>query len=422
MATSELRSVPVRLGCAMFVMQALTGVCGSAAAADVGKTDALPFAELRLTLRASQGEYVMGEPIAVYAELANPHPVPVEGHNAFGWYADGGRYWYLGAENTLPIKLCADGRRFDPRYRPYRLPYMDGGLGEVTLLGPGFKRVAKMLLVGHDGDPEALLFSGELKMQVEFHHMKCGEKIASNPLCVTLRAPQGDDAEALRWLRAREWIACLGYAGVPRNAQGLPDEKQIAALKSFLEKHGKTVYGPHAHFLLGRMHFFRKEYRQAIDAFQLLVERHPNACIADDALYLVGESYCLADQRKHRAEATRWYREVLQRYPGTAAAQSAQRMIASLGEERPILAWKDPRLDAKITDQFASGTPVGEVLPGIAAKTGVPLRVAPELWGCDVGGRGSETLREFMFWVNPHDTWVREDDGGYRLFPLGVPR
>jgi len=60
--------------------------------AEVPAQGILPFSNLKLVLRVGKTEYLVGEPVDVYAELANPHQTPVEGRHGFAWFCepDGG--------------------------------------------------------------------------------------------------------------------------------------------------------------------------------------------------------------------------------------------------------------------------------------------------------------------------------------------
>ncbi len=388
---------------------------GTACASEELASDAtgpLPFSSFRLVLRAGRDVYLVGEPIDVYAELTNPHDRPVQGHRSFGWFLDGGTHW-SGAQFDLRLQVAYGGKRF--MHHPYLMPLDNIPPPPVRLIGPGAKRVAKLLILGHRSDAAAFFAPGKMVLFAEFRDAISEEKTSSNELTLLIRPPEGQDAEALEWLRQRNAIWYLGYHYFVKRAF---TDAELQLIEEFLSRYPTSAYAPYAHFALGQMRFYRKEYEKAAEVFKVVVERYPRSSIAEDALFLVAFSH---DTRAGRAAAEASYEEVLNRFPDTVAAQDAARHLAGM---RRVLMHdsSDPRLDRPVTYDFPKNTPLAEALEVLIAQCGVPLRVDPELHGKPVEGRGTRPVGEFLFEAGLHEAWLREPDGGYRLVPAGYSR
>lgn len=92
---------------------------------------------------------------------------------------------------------------------------------------------------------------------------------------------------------------------------------------------------PQAHFFLAECYFATNSHLQAVREFRRVSDETPDASIASEALLRAGDAYADLWRRPeldptygHTALAT--YQELLNRYPGTSAAQRAQARIQDL--------------------------------------------------------------------------------------------
>ena len=383
--------------------------------------EVLPFSKLELAVRTDQTDYVVGQPIALYAELANRDSQPVDAHEFFGWDYRGGALRRPKGEDFLVVEI-AWGRGRYQRYVAQNATIDESPPLPASPMAPRTTRKCKVLLVGAGQGAVPLTKPGTLQIRAEFRHVVGqDQKIVSPPVRVSLRQPRGEEIHAYYWLCDRNMLSFLAH----RVHHGC-HELDIVALRGFAERYAETVYAPYARFGLGQMCLEKKQYEEAIGIFEDLVKRHPKASLAEDAAYLLGECYV---QQHKPVEAARCFEEVIRRYPGTPVAQDAEEGLTRLADYWEMLFPEDKRLDVKVNLDFLQPTTLAEVLKVLSVRTGVPFRAAPDFedrsfW---VAFPRQFPLRRFMASQRLSFTedrrvqagaWVREDDGGYRLVPV----
>lgn len=386
--------------------------------------DVLPFSKLELAVRTDQTDYVVGQPISLYAELANRQSQPIEAHEYFGWESRGGTEPRYFAERFLLVDIARRRDRYQ-RYFPENAMHVDGPPPPTSRMAPGATRKCKIFLVGAGEGALALQNPGTLQIRAEFRHVVGqDQKIVSEPLRVSLRLPREAESDAYGWLRDRNMLSFLGYT----RRHGC-HELDIVALKGFVERYPATIYAPYARFGLGQMYLEKKQYAEAIGIFEDLAKRHPKASVTEDAAYLLGECYF---QQHKPVEAARRFEEVIGRYPGTPVAEDAEERLTRLADYWEMLFPEDKRLDVKVDLNFLEPTPLAEVLKVLSLRTGVALRAVPEFedrpeWSAFPA---QLPLRRFMSGQRLRfsdqgrvqaGAWIREDDGGYRLVPVVRP-
>jgi outer membrane protein assembly factor BamD len=99
------------------------------------------------------------------------------------------------------------------------------------------------------------------------------------------------------------------------------------------------------YFYLGEVQFARGENLDAVRHFRRVSDQAPNDPIAPDALLRVGDAYADLWKRPeldptYGQTALAAYQELVSRYPGTPAAQKAQRRIDDLQEKFAIKEYK----------------------------------------------------------------------------------
>jgi tol-pal system protein YbgF len=97
--------------------------------------------------------------------------------------------------------------------------------------------------------------------------------------------------------------------------------------RSFLGAYGDSDLADNARYWIGETRYARQDWAGALAAFQETVERSPKGNKVPDALLKTGK--CL-EKLGDAASAKEAYREVLRRYPGTAAAVAAEERVQAL--------------------------------------------------------------------------------------------
>jgi tol-pal system protein YbgF len=104
------------------------------------------------------------------------------------------------------------------------------------------------------------------------------------------------------------------------------------ALQQFLGAYPQSPYAPGAQYWLGSALYALKEPQAAITTLKTFLSRHPEHPRTPDALLTVGNA--LADTGD-RAAAADMYRQVIGRFDGTPAAQSARERLQAVSQEPP---------------------------------------------------------------------------------------
>ncbi len=394
------------------------------------RLELLPFSNLHLSLSTPAAKLATAEPIAVYAELRNPRDRAVSGHRRFAWRPRAGTRAGYGGQ-YLELQMSANWRsQTYPRFRllafyaPERRPWIEPGVNlraKEIIVGEEDPAIIRKLAertvgAGRHEDAGFLGSSRSLEIWAQFRHCESVDVIRSNTLRVTLEEPKARDAEAYHWLKDRQLTARLGYLA----SDVRYSDEDVRSFDTFLEKFAGTLYEPYARFGLAQMHFYRSDYAKAAETFRVLVDKHPKASVADDALFLIAESHRRLGEP---VAADRWFREVIKRYPETPAADDAQEVLAELAKLPQMLFSDDRRLDVKITFGFSEHTPLGDVFKVVSDLGGVRLRLAPALKGRTLASIvGTQTVREFMAQMDEHKArWVRDEDRSYRLVPADAP-
>jgi outer membrane protein assembly factor BamD len=128
-----------------------------------------------------------------------------------------------------------------------------------------------------------------------------------------------------------------------------PDSKLVAQAKQRLLEVQEVLAD--REYRIGRFYFMRQSYPAAIARLQTLVDRYPLFSQADEALYLLGQSYegeiALVRDRKmpeaakarmiaeFTSKATEAYAKILTRYPLMDRADTAKERLAALHQPIP---------------------------------------------------------------------------------------
>jgi len=108
--------------------------------------------------------------------------------------------------------------------------------------------------------------------------------------------------------------------------QGRYDQAAIA-LQQFMVAFPDSELSDNAQYWLAETHYVSQEYKKALPAFQLVIDRYPESRKIPDALLKIG--YC-NDELERNADARKALSEVVNRYPETTAARLASQRLDQL--------------------------------------------------------------------------------------------
>jgi Tetratricopeptide repeat len=114
-------------------------------------------------------------------------------------------------------------------------------------------------------------------------------------------------------------------------------------------------------FALSQAYFYRQKYWNALEESRHVAHHHAKSCLAEDALFLAGESH---RRLNDPVQADKCFREVITRYPDTPAADDAEAALADLADLPEMFRRDDRRLDQLVTYHFPKLTPLEKVFQG----------------------------------------------------------
>jgi TolA-binding protein len=117
------------------------------------------------------------------------------------------------------------------------------------------------------------------------------------------------------------------YANSLRDKESGNYDMALEGFNNYLKFFGNTDTAPNAQYYIGEIHFLRKQYDNALDAFEA-VERYPDNAKTLDALFMKGRTLVAMQQRTAGADQ---FQEVIARAPRSALAQRSREEIKKLG-------------------------------------------------------------------------------------------
>ncbi len=118
------------------------------------------------------------------------------------------------------------------------------------------------------------------------------------------------------------------YANALRDKESGKLDLALEGFMDYLKWFGSTGTAPNAQYYIGEILFQRKEYDEALLAFDAVLERYPENNKTLDALYMKGRTHVLMGDRTAGADE---FQQVIDRAPRTALAQKARDEIRKLG-------------------------------------------------------------------------------------------
>jgi tol-pal system protein YbgF len=128
-------------------------------------------------------------------------------------------------------------------------------------------------------------------------------------------APPGTSAELL-------------YNNARRDQSGGQMDLALSQYQDFLKGFPNSDLAPAAQFHVGEIHYAKADYKQAIEAFDLVLERFPENPKTADAMYMKAMSLARAGEK---TSAVRELRALLKKYPDGELAAKAKTRLKELG-------------------------------------------------------------------------------------------
>lgn len=104
-------------------------------------------------------------------------------------------------------------------------------------------------------------------------------------------------------------------------------DQAIAAFQAFVKKYPDSTYQPNANYWLGQLNYNKGKKDDAAYYFATVVKKYPKSPKSSEALYKVG---VIMQDKGDNAKAKAVYQQVVKQYPNTEAAKQAQKRAASL--------------------------------------------------------------------------------------------
>lgn len=104
-------------------------------------------------------------------------------------------------------------------------------------------------------------------------------------------------------------------------------DQAIAAFQAFVKKYPDSTYQPNANYWLGQLNYNKGKKDDAAYYFATVVKKYPKSPKSSEALYKVG---VIMQDKGDNAKAKAVYQQVVKQYPNTEAAKQAEKRAASL--------------------------------------------------------------------------------------------
>lgn len=104
-------------------------------------------------------------------------------------------------------------------------------------------------------------------------------------------------------------------------------DQAISAFQAFVKKYPDSTFQPNANYWLGQLSYNKGKKDDAAYYFATVVKNYPKSPKSADALYKVG---VIMQEKGDNAKAKAVYQQVVKQYPNTDAAKQAQKRAAGL--------------------------------------------------------------------------------------------
>jgi len=104
-------------------------------------------------------------------------------------------------------------------------------------------------------------------------------------------------------------------------------DEAIPEFRAFNQKYPNSTYAPNAHYWLGQLLFNKGDLEQAKQEFAIVVNKHEGSSKRSDALLKLG---MVAQKQNDNNRASVLYRQLIEEYPSSSAAQLAKPRLENL--------------------------------------------------------------------------------------------
>jgi len=125
------------------------------------------------------------------------------------------------------------------------------------------------------------------------------------------------------------------YDNAMRDRSGGNLDLALQGYGDYLKYYGTTDLAPNAQFYIGQVYYDRNEFPNALQAFDLVLEKYPENNKTADAMYMKGMTLLKSGQR---TEAGKEFLNVIQRHPSSEVAPKAVAQRRALGLSVPTAA------------------------------------------------------------------------------------
>lgn len=103
-------------------------------------------------------------------------------------------------------------------------------------------------------------------------------------------------------------------------------DQAISAFQAFIKQYPKSTYQPNANYWLGQLYYNKGKKDDAAYFYAVVVKNFPKSPKSSDAMYKVG---VIMQEKGQVDKAKAVYSQVIKQYPNTDAAKQAQKRLAS---------------------------------------------------------------------------------------------
>lgn len=104
-------------------------------------------------------------------------------------------------------------------------------------------------------------------------------------------------------------------------------DQAISAFQSFVKSYPNSAYNPNANYWLGQLHYKKDQKDDAAYYFAIVVKNHPKSMKAPDALLKIG---VILQEKGQKENAKVIYQKIGKLYPTADAAKQAQKRLENL--------------------------------------------------------------------------------------------
>jgi tol-pal system protein YbgF len=113
-----------------------------------------------------------------------------------------------------------------------------------------------------------------------------------------------------------------------RDRSGGKPDLAIQQFSEYVKHYANTDLAPNAQYYIGEIHFSQGNFDDALENFDLVLEKFSDNEKTDDALFMKGQTY--VKQRK-LTQGAQEYRELIRRYPRSEYVPKAQAQLRAFG-------------------------------------------------------------------------------------------